>query len=529
MASFAFNYYKERIWPSEDYTLAWEVPITWTKDHLSDHQRHELKFSWDQKGDELLQYLQDYPGPVEVPAKHAGGSDSAQTAEKPEGPTKLGSSGHGALFARLQEFVSAQESLELANNTADGHGEAIQEGAADLGSKQAILGESDTSHQIRDLWKQMTAVPEWVDWKQIERGMDAFHRYSGPLLIGMGYQSLVGGMGSVRAVETLTRTSGFSVKNARKRVYETAQFILQTSRSLEAMRPHGEGVNACLRVRLLHAAVRQRIRRLAQSHPTYFDEARWGVPINDLDSIGTICSFSSSLIFDALPRQGIFMLPAEIDDLTALWRLIAFYMGTPTEHLATATKSKAVMETLLATEVEPTDTGRMLAQNIITSLVNDPPAYLSEDFIIAETRWLVGNRLGDALHLRRISLYYRLLVLGQCLFFGTMCYTYRYVLPQSWDRRRIQRTREFLWKILIESKTGLGQPATFDFVHIPEIGKFTPALTDEDRKGEARSHIELRNAATLVVAASCFAFSLYATQSVVRGLAYWAASQLHVI
>lgn len=71
---------------------------------------------------------------------------------------------------------------------------------------------------LQSFWKDVNDVPEWVDWEQIERGQDVFYRYGGACLTGLAYQSLLGGMGAARVVETLARTGGFSTKVARGRL-----------------------------------------------------------------------------------------------------------------------------------------------------------------------------------------------------------------------------------------------------------------------------------------------------------------------
>lgn len=153
-----------------------------------------------------------------------------------------------------------------------------------------------------------------VDWEQIARGQDVFYRYGGPALTGLCFQSLLGGMvcpgsfpplsglnlwylpfgppdtdlcnqGANRVVETLARTGGFSTSVARHRLFETTQHILQCTQSLEAIQPGGVGFASSIRVRLLHAAVRNRIMRLAEKHPSYYDVEKWGIPINDLDCV----------------------------------------------------------------------------------------------------------------------------------------------------------------------------------------------------------------------------------------------------
>jgi hypothetical protein len=276
-------------------------------------------------------------------------------------------------------------------------------------------------------------------------GQEVFYRYGGATLTGLAYQSLLGGMGANRVVEVLARTGGFSVKVARHRLFETTQHILECTKSLESIKPGGAGFASSIRVRLLHAAVRQRIMKLEKSRPGYYQVEKFGVPINDLDCIATIATFSGTIIWLSLPRQGIWLRQQEIEDYIALWRLIAHYTGTPTEHFATPQKAKAVMESLLMNEINPTETSKVLAANVIRSLEAQPPAFASRSFLEVNARWLNGNDLCDALALGRPSLYYWTLMAGQCIFFMSICYFYRSI---PWlDRRKIK-----VWKIAGRAK-----------------------------------------------------------------------------
>lgn len=232
-------------------------------------------------------------------------------------------------------------------------------------------------------------------------------------------------MGAARVTEVLARTGGFSTKVAKHRLYETTQHILQVTRSLDSIKPGGAGHASSIRVRLLHAAVRRRILQLAKEKPAYYSVESFGVPINDLDQIATIVSFSSALIWLGFPRQGIFLRPQEIADYIALWRLVAYYLGTPTEHFATIEKAKCITESIFLSEIRPSETSKILANNIILALESQPPAYPSRDFLNASARWLNGKELSDALGLENPGWYYWALVAGQCIFFMAVCYTYR--------------------------------------------------------------------------------------------------------
>lgn len=215
-------------------------------------------------------------------------------------------------------------------------------------------------------------------------------------------------------METLSRTGGFNAKVVRRRLLETLQHVLQVNSSVEGMKPGGEGNVSSVRVRLLHASVRLRILSLVEQKPDYYDVAKYGTPVNDLDCIGTINTFCSSVVWLGLPRQGIFLKQQEIEDYIALWRLVAYYMGTPTKPFESTAKARAMMESLLISEIDPTEVGKILAKNIIIGLENTAPSYASKEFLEAMSRLLNGDQLADELDIPRSSLYYRIILWGYC-------------------------------------------------------------------------------------------------------------------
>jgi len=362
-------------------------------------------------------------------------------------------------------------------------------------------------------------VPPWVDWEQIRRGQDVFYRYGGANLTGLAYQSLLGGMGAARVVETLARTGGFSTKVARSRLFETTQHILQCTKSLESIQPGGDGFASTIRVRLLHAAVRNRILKLAETKPEYYDVEAWGIPINDLDSMGTIATFSSTLIWLSLPRQGIFMRKQEKEDYVALWRYVAYVIGCPTDHFATTAEAKRMTEALLLYEIHPTRTSRIMANNVIKSLEGQPPGYASADFLIASARWLNGNDLCDELGLARPGLYYWALMAGQCLFFCFWSYTYRSV-PYL-DAKKVAMLKKAFYNVIVNTKYGLkGEESTFDFKYVPEYSTITEMGECEEEKA-TYSHVERRNLKTVVVAVGLMGVGALVALKVASGIVRW--------
>ncbi|CAO2651261.1 Nn.00g095580.m01.CDS01 [Neocucurbitaria sp. VM-36] len=449
-------------WPNpfrrrtENTRCCWGYEFEWTDDHLTPEQSEPLKHTYDVLAEECLDRLNAISPP------------------------------HKGALPRSQEHGTTPSSV---TGTEEEKKESLPVPRRDL---YALLEQHQASDpKLAQLWKEVHTIPDWVDWEQIERGQNVFYRYGGPALTGLTFHSLLGGMGAARVVETLARTGGFSTKVARGRLFETTQHILQCTRSLEGIQPGGEGFASSIRVRLLHAAVRQRIVKLAEQRPSYFKLDEWGIPINDLDQIATIGTFSSTLIWLSLPRQGIFLRQQEIEDFLALWRYIAYIMGTPDDKFSTQAKAKAMMESLLYYEVNPSDMSKTMANNIIYALKEEPPTFVSADMLTASARWLNGNELGDRLGLKRVSAYYWSLMAGQCLFFIFYCNFYR--LFPALDAGRIARAKEIFWNIVVKAKWGLGgTETTFDFKYVPQYDTLTN-LGDIGERKLKTSSIEMRN------------------------------------
>ncbi|KAI1083949.1 hypothetical protein F5B20DRAFT_594504 [Whalleya microplaca] len=364
---------------------------------------------------------------------------------------------------------------EISRSPADKNIEDVtnpsNEGKPLRGSYESIQKHTGTDEKVKRLWTEINTVPDWVDWQQLERGQKVFYRYAGPAITTLFFLSLLGGMASGRTVETLDRTGGFNVNVVRQRLLETTQHTLNVTRHLESIKPGGDGFVNSVRVRLLHAEIRRHILQMAETRPEYYDMKEFGVPINDLDSIGTINTFSATVIWMGLPRQGIWLREQEIIDYLALWRYIAYIMGAPHDWMATPQSAKAMMESLLVSEIKPSQASANLANNIITGLQGQAPTHASREFMCAQTYWLNGRELSEALDIERPSLYYSALMLGQCILFMTFCYVNRSVTYL--DERHIKLVRKLLFNVLLhdKSKGGLGYTTKFPLKHLPSFDR----------------------------------------------------------
>ncbi|KAB8294888.1 hypothetical protein EYC80_006848 [Monilinia laxa] len=446
-------------WPNpfrrndENTRHVWGYTFQWTPEHLTEEQMHPMKFSYDVLAEECLNRLDKISPPTsgELPRNQSRFPNRKESEERPKRD----------LYALLRDHSFEDEKLGK-------------------------------------LWEEVNTIPDWVDWDQIGRGQDVFYRYGGAALTGLAYQSLLGGMGAARVTEVLARTGGFSKKVARRRMFETTQLILQVTQSIEAIKPGGTGHISSVKVRLLHAAVRRRILSLAKEKPSYYSISDYGIPINDLDSIATIGTFSATLIWLAFPRQGVFLRDQEITDYIALWRLVAHYLGTPTSHFSSPAAAKSIMESLLLSEIKPSSTSKILANNIILSLQGQPPTYASRDFLEASARWLNGSELSDALGLGRPSFYYTALVAGQCIVFMSISYLYRSI--KHLDQKQITTLKRLLPQLIHNPTYGLGSHTDFALQYIPEFTTKTELGQYVAGEQDSSSGIERRNLRALIFA-----------------------------
>ncbi|KAJ3549762.1 hypothetical protein NM208_g341 [Fusarium decemcellulare] len=335
--------------------------------------------------------------------------------------------------------------------------------------------------RLQALWDEVNTVPDWVDWDQIKRGQDVFYRYAPAAVAGFAFQGLLATTGaSYRPAETLVRTGGHSTRVAKNRLFETFQLMLQVTKSLEDVKPGGEGFASAVRVRFLHASVRNRILKLNDQRPGYFNVEKYGVPINELDSMQSVCAFSTNLVWLALPRQGIHVRQQEALDYLALWRWVCYVLGTPHWVLETPELALATMESLLYDCLSPSKNSRVLAQNLVNALDGVAPIHEPKEFFEAGTRYINGDAMCDEIGLGKPGLYWDAVVRGQC--WALMIITYISRSIPRWDRWQVQKFRELFWSYVVEHKDGLKGGYKYEFKYVPHLD----SQTGTEQAGPAR-------------------------------------------
>ena len=316
--------------------------FTLTEDHLSPDEIQLLKLQFDERSSAALQRLQEIY------------KDQSAAKSTPDGLTRLD------LYAVLR----------------DNH---------------------KTNPVLASLWDEMYTVPSWVDWDQIDRGQRVFYRYGVANMIGFALQGFMGeNAASPGIAEVLVRTGGFSTSVVLRRAVETFQWLLQVTRSVEDIKPGGEGHISTTRVRLLHASVRARVTKLAESKPDYLDVEKYGLPVNSLDDIHSIALFACNPMWLQLPVMGVNPRSDEIDDYVALFRYIGYLLAVPDRFFATTKAARMTMEAMCVYERRPTEASAVLCHNFIQALADVPPFNISAGFVEAGARVVNGDELSDA-------------------------------------------------------------------------------------------------------------------------------------
>lgn len=84
--------------------------------------------------------------------------------------------------------VAAKNLSRAAGGVARGQEQAVER------DTYALLAKHHADDQVLDrFWRQVTEVPEWVDFEQIQRGQEVLWRYAAPAMAGFAFQGLLGG------------------------------------------------------------------------------------------------------------------------------------------------------------------------------------------------------------------------------------------------------------------------------------------------------------------------------------------------
>src|ERR1700739_42880 len=143
--------------------------------------------------------------------------------------------------------------------------------------------------RIRDYLAETQALPEWADLDKIKRGQQLYETWGVLITLCLFCASLPASYAAADGVKVLYLTARLDT-DARRRVMETGQFLIDVLAVGGLDDEHGKGRRTIQRVRLMHAAVRHLIKARSDrgDDPVCGDQPPlwhpdWGTPINQED------------------------------------------------------------------------------------------------------------------------------------------------------------------------------------------------------------------------------------------------------
>ncbi len=259
-------------------------------------------------------------------------------------------------------------------------------------------------------------MPTWTDQAAIARAQTLFACRGPLMLLSLVTCSLAECYALGNGVQVLYLTQRMDDRHVYRRVYETAQFIVDTCVS-GGLQPGGRGLRAIQKVRLMHGSIRHlilatpppQIDRLSTKFSdvflsTQWDTARLGRPTNCEDEAFTLLSFGW-MTLRSLSRFGTPPTVQECHDWLHLWAVIGHLLGIPDELLAkTMDEGERLYAGIRATQARATPQGAALTRALggfVAEKLDSP--WLGRHLTALLLRWLCDEQAAAEVGVRPLT------------------------------------------------------------------------------------------------------------------------------
>uniref|UniRef100_UPI0040473CE1 oxygenase MpaB family protein n=2 Tax=Roseivirga sp. TaxID=1964215 RepID=UPI0040473CE1 len=249
---------------------------------------------------------------------------------------------------------------------------------------------SSISPELRLLYEHVFQSLSSSESAQIEAGQRFFSKNASDIMLLLGFLSLPYCYAAAKGAEVLGRSNRI-ISEPGKRLIETAEFVFDITQP-NAFAPEGRGFVSVFKVRLIHAAIRWYI-----NHSGKWDQAYFGVPVNQEDLAGTNLSFSLIAI-RGLNRLGIIVLTKESEAYIQFWNVIGARLGLHKDLLPKNNKESFLLEKRIRERhFESSEVGQQLTQSLLkyfeTVTINSPLEGKSKSFV----QFLLGDKVSQIL------------------------------------------------------------------------------------------------------------------------------------
>jgi ER-bound oxygenase mpaB/B'/Rubber oxygenase, catalytic domain len=255
---------------------------------------------------------------------------------------------------------------------------------------------------IRAYMKSASTLPAWRDERMIHEAEAFFLQYGLASASLLACASLPQCYVMKYGTEVLAYTKFLQVEPTR-RIRETAQMVMDVM-CPGGLRPHGRGVRATMKVRVMHAIIRHMVANdpHARANPADpVERARFGRPVNQEDMVYTLMTFSY-VVVEGFRTMGYRMTDAQRDAYIHCWDVVGSLMGIREELLpARFADAEELFNAIQRRQHGASEAGRKLTAALLKSLGEAVPGELHDPLPAALTRKLVGDVIADALGVER--------------------------------------------------------------------------------------------------------------------------------
>jgi squalene cyclase len=240
---------------------------------------------------------------------------------------------------------------------------------------------------------QTAILPPWADQAKIKVAQELFVRCGWGAGCVLFCSSLPQCYAFPEGARVLLYTQGTS-RHAWRRIIETGQLVFDVAAE-GGLEPRGAGLRSAQKVRLMHAAIRHLVR--AQ---TSWNQPEWGMPINQVQLVGTLLSFSC-LVVDGLRRLGFEVSDEEAEAWVHMWNVVGHVMGIREDLRPRSMADGEALFELLRRHWGASPEGQELTRATLDLMRELLPATPIDGLPAALVRHLAGDRCADLLGVPR--------------------------------------------------------------------------------------------------------------------------------
>ncbi|MBK8430754.1 MAG: DUF2236 domain-containing protein [Chloroflexi bacterium] len=240
-----------------------------------------------------------------------------------------------------------------------------------------------------EFWlREKRELPADVDRERLARSSAFFVEHGALITLILSTAALVTCYAGSKGSKVLTFSYRMG-QNPYHRIAETGQFVLLVM-DPDGFGPHGKAITTCLKVRLMHSAVRYLVRRTGK-----WDEIALGVPICQEDLLGTLMVFSAGVL-EGLKRLGATIRDEDAEDYYYGWQVIGRLMGIRPENIpANVAEATAVAHFIAQRQFGPSPEGVYLTRSLINMHSDLIPGTMFDGIVPALIRHIAGEEVAD--------------------------------------------------------------------------------------------------------------------------------------